>query len=104
MRAIEYTARFKRDIKREKKGQHRTIVDELLAKAVSLLIEDAKLPAVYSDHPLSGTWKDYRDCHLKPDLILIYRKIDPPEPKDPKAPKPQGILQLVRIGSHSELF
>lgn len=43
------------------------------------------------DHTLTGDWQDHRDCHIKPDLVLIYRK---PTKK---------ILQLVRMGSHSEL-
>lgn len=44
----------------------------------------------YCDHPLFGDWVDHRDCHIKPDLVLIYRK-------------PDDVLQLVRLGSHSEL-
>jgi mRNA interferase YafQ len=43
------------------------------------------------DHPLSGEWIDHRDCHIKPDLILIYRKPD------------DNSLELMRLGSHSEL-
>jgi len=46
----------------------------------------------YRDHDLSGNWAGYRDCHIKPDLLLIYRKPDP------------DTLQLARLGSHSELF
>jgi len=49
------------------------------------------LPQRYFDHALSGDWEDFRDCHIKPDLILIYRK-----------PGLQS-LELVRLGSHSEL-
>jgi mRNA interferase YafQ len=45
----------------------------------------------YPDHVLAGNWQDHRDCHIKPDLVLIYRKPDP------------QTLQLVRLGSHSEL-
>ena len=45
----------------------------------------------HRDHALSGEWSDHRDCHVKPDLVLIYRKPD------------EATLQLVRIGSHSEL-
>ena len=43
------------------------------------------------DHALTGDWKDYRDCHVKPDLVLIYQKPD------------SATLRLVRLGSHSEL-
>jgi len=49
------------------------------------------LPEKYVDHRLSGDWENYRDCHVKPDLVLIY-KID------------SSSLKLARIGAHSELF
>jgi len=90
MRTIEYTRRFKRDYKRVSAGEH-TDLDGLLLQTVTLLAQDEPLPKKYRDHPLAGEWKDYRDCHLRPDLILIYRK-------------PDGeTLQLVRLGSHSDL-
>jgi mRNA interferase YafQ len=92
MRTIERTGIFRRDYKREKKGQHRREMDALLIEVVSLLVEDTILPARNRDHALSGEWSDHRECHLKPDLLLIYRKPYP------------NTLQLVRIGSHSELF
>ena len=92
MRRIEYTGVFRQDFKREKKGQHRQKLDAHLVDAVTLLVADAVIPPTYQDHPLSGTWSDHRDCHLKPDLVLIYRKPD------------RATLQLVRLGSHSELF
>ena len=92
MRTIEYTGAFRRDFKREKAGRHRQKVDALVADAVTLLANDAPMPHAYRDHPLSGQWNDHRDCHLRPDLVLIYRKPD------------RKTLQLVRLGSHSELF
>lgn len=58
---------------------------------VNRLAADTALPRRNFDHPLSGEWNDHRDCHIRPDLILIYRKPD------------QGSLGLVRLGSHSEL-
>ena len=92
MRRIEYTNAFRRDFKREKAGRHRQKLDALVADATTLLATDAPMPPAYQDHPLSGNWNDHRDCHLRPDLVLIYRKPD------------KEILQLVRLGSHSELF
>jgi mRNA interferase YafQ len=92
MRRIELTGAFRRDFKREKRGQHRRDIDSLVSDVVSLLAEDKPLPAKNRDHRLSGGWDDHRECHLKPDLLLIYRKPDP------------QVLQLVRMGSHSELF
>jgi len=92
MRRIERTNAFRRDFKREKRGQHRRDVEALLMVAVSLLADDLPLPEKNRDHALAGEWRDHRDCHLKPDLLLIYRKPD------------ADILQLVRLGSHSQLF
>ena len=60
-------------------------------EVVSLLAADVQLPRRNFDHPLSGDWTDHRDCHIKPDLILIYRKPD------------DDYLDLVRLGSHSEI-
>ena len=91
MRALENTGQFKRDFKRESKGRHRHILPEALKAALALLVNDAPLPDKYQDHPLSGDWADHRDCHIRPDLVLIYRR--------PNA----HALQLVRLGSHSEL-
>jgi len=91
MRTIEYTGQFKRDYKREAKGIHKKTLVEDLNDALKLLIADKKPPEKYYDHSLVGDWKDHRDCHIKPDLVLIYRKPD------------ETTLQLVRLGSHSQL-
>ena len=91
MRTIERTGQFKRDYKREAKGQHRLVLDDALLAMLKLLIADKTVPAKYRDHSLSGDWADHRDCHIKPDLVLIYRLPD------------ADTLQLVRMGSHSEL-
>ena len=91
MREIRYTTRFKRDYKREKSGRHGKIVDAVLMEVVNLLAADMPLPSTNVDHPLLGEWADHRDCHIKPDLILIYRKPD------------DEHLDLVRLGSHSQL-
>lgn len=91
MRTIEWTSQFKRDYKREGKGQHRATLDVDLFPIVDALANDLPLVSRHRDHALTGDWVDYRDCHVKPDLVLIYQK---PE---------VGILRLVRLGSHSEL-
>jgi mRNA interferase YafQ len=91
MRTIRYTNRFKRDYRREKSGLLGKKLDALLKETIDFLIEDTPLPPRYVDHPLAGEWKDHRDCHIRPDLILIYRKSD------------AESLELVRLGSHSEL-
>jgi mRNA interferase YafQ len=91
MRTISYTNRFKRDYKREKAGRHGKTLDADMMQVVNLLAADTPLPRRNFDHPLSGEWSDHRDCHIKPDLVLIYRKPD------------KTSLELVRVGSHSEL-
>jgi len=91
MRTIKQTSRFKRDLKREAKGPHRAILADEFIEIVKTLASDESLAWKYQDHPLGGDWKDHRDCHVRPDLVLIYRKTDDAE------------LQLVRLGSHSEL-
>lgn len=92
MRTIERTTAFKRDFKRELKGSHRKVVETLLRAILEALVDDLPLPVANKDHPLSGEWEQYRDCHVRPDLVLIYRLPD------------ADTLQLVRLGSHSELF
>jgi len=91
MRTIERTGRFKRDYKRKAKGKHGATLDADFLEVLSLLVNDQPLGERHRDHALTGEWKDFRDCHVKPDLVLIYRKPD------------AETLQLVRLGSHSEL-
>ena len=72
MRTIEHTTTFKKDFKREQKGQHRKTLEHLLSDVLTLLVEDKPLPIARRDHSLGGNWEGYRDCHVKPDLVLIY--------------------------------
>jgi mRNA interferase YafQ len=85
-----YTTQFKKDYKRIK--NEKKIVDEL-KNIVNKLLNDESLSSKYRDHPLICEYKGFRECHIKPNLLLIYRK-------DEKA----IILTLARIGSHSKLF
>ena len=91
MRTIERTGQFKRDYKREARGQHRASLDARLVPTLVALADDQPLEPRHHDHPLSGEWTDHRDCHVKPDLVLIYQKPD------------GDTLRLVRLGSHAEL-
>jgi mRNA interferase YafQ len=91
MRAIERTTQFKRDFKREMKGRQRATLETALTDVLHTPANDAPLAETYRDHSLSGSWSGFRDCHVKPDLVLIYEKPD------------AGTLRLVRLGSHSEL-
>ena len=85
MRTLTTTKKFQRDFK--KHGELTSAYIEVLWK----LLNDEALDKKYCDHQLSGELKECRDCHIKPDLVLIYRKYD-------------NILELIRMGSHSELF
>jgi mRNA interferase YafQ len=81
-------AQFRRDVKLvQKRGKDMA----KLREAILLLIEGSSLPPRYKDHPLGGDWKHFRDCHLEPDWLLIY-KID------------GDNMHLVRTGTHSDLF
>jgi mRNA interferase YafQ len=92
MRKIERSTAFKRDYKREKKGQYGRRLDDLFIPILAALANDTPLPELYKDHPLKGEWKGYRDCHVKPDLLLIYIKPD------------SETIELTRLGSHTEIF
>ena len=82
------STQFKRDVRRvEKRGKDLSRLRSLL----SLLIERKPLPAYYSDHPLKGNWKGYRDAHIEPDWLLLYRVVG-------------NELHLARTGSHADLF
>ena len=91
MRTIEPTGRFRRDLRRELKGRYRLVIAGELDDLITLLATDAPIPDRHRDHALTGDWIDHRDCHVRPDLVLIYRKAD------------ATTLQLVRLGSHAEL-
>jgi mRNA interferase YafQ len=86
MRTIERSALFKRDFKK------RGFIDTAFIDVLYKLINDDGLPEKYRDHSLIGDWSGYRECHIKPDLLLIYKKGD------------DHILRLARLGSHSDLF
>ncbi len=93
MRTLDLSTAFKKDYKRTRMNpRHAQDVEGLYLTVVELLVEDQPLPERFRDHALVGTWKGYRECHLKPDLLLIY-KIEEP-----------NVLRLARLGSHSELF
>jgi len=91
MRTIERSSAFKRDYKRELKGQYRSVLEKELVEVLMALAQDLPLADKYRDHSLVGEWMEYRECHIKPDLLLIYKKPD------------AETLRLARLGSHSAL-
>jgi len=82
------SGRFKRDVKRAaKRGKD----IQKLREVIDLLQSEATLPARYRDHPLRGPWSGWRDLHIEPDWLLIYRVA-------------QGRLELAASGTHADLF
>ena len=88
MKRIERTSQFKKDVKKSAR-QKKNI--QSLKKVVSLLASGKILDKKYSDHKLTGEYRDCRECHISGDWLLIYMA-------DSK------VLKLVRLGSHAELF
>ena len=93
MRTIERSSAFKRDFKRAKAApRHRYDLDSLVSTVVARLAFNQVLPNKNRDHGLSGDWAGYRECHIKPGLLLIYGNAG------------VDTLRLARLGTHSELF
>ncbi len=86
---IVYSAQFKKDFKKIRKLPLPDL--KIIFEVISTLEQEIALDIKFRDHELTGNWANFRECHIKPDLLLIY-KTDHIE------------LKLARIGSHSELF
>jgi len=83
-----YSGQLKRDLKAAKK---RGKDMEKIKQPMRLLLEGQPLPAEYKDHPLKGEWRSFRDAHIEPDWLLIY-KIDGDD------------VRFERTGRHTDLF
>lgn len=93
MRTYERSKQFKKDVKKaQKQTSPRRDMAEL-KNVMTMLAEDKKLSPEKCDHFLSGIWIGYRECHVQPDLLLIYKKDDE-----------NNSIRFERVGSHSELF
>lgn len=86
-RNIILSSQFKRDIKK----QYLELATSAWAEVLGCLLDDTQLAVKYKDHALAGNWAGCRDCHIKPDLVLIYEKRD-------------NDLVLIRLGSHAAVF
>lgn len=87
---IESTGRFKKDLKVViKRGYNMA----LLQAVIDLLASGFPLPEKHKDHALTGNWSNYRECHITPDWLLIY-----------KIENDILVLTLTRTGTHSDLF
>ncbi len=89
MLEIIYSSQFKKDFKKIRKLPLPDLKD--IFEIISILEQEAILDAKYKDHELIGNWSSFRECHIKPDLLLIYKRN-------------HSELQLARIGTHSDLF
>ena len=90
MYKLYYTNRMKRDVKRIlKRGKD----INKLNKVLNLLIQNGSLPKEYLDHQLTGNLKDFRECHIENDWLLMYQIIED-----------ELIITATSTGSHSDIF
>jgi len=89
MLILDYSSQFKKDFKKITKLSIPEIIE--VGDVISTLQKGLVLNAKYVDHALIGNWHGFRDCHVKSDLVLIYRIHE-------------TYLQLARIGSHNDVF
>jgi mRNA interferase YafQ len=88
MRAISYSGQFRKDVRKvEKRGKSMAKLKEVM----ELLITKEPLSQRFKDHPLKNNWKNYRDLHIEPDWLLIYRADD-------------LSVHFERTGTHSDIF
>jgi len=88
MRIAEFSSRFERDLRlAERRGKD----IKKLKRLIALLMEGSALPPSYNDHPLKGHWTGYRDAHIEPDWLVIYKIIS-------------NVVRFQRTGTHSDLF
>lgn len=90
MLQVEYTSRFKRDLKLAKRRNKDL---SLLQEVMQLIAHEKKLAQRLKDHALAGNWVGHRELHLQPDWLLIYKLLSK-----------ERVVIFVRTGSHSDLF
>ena len=90
MRQLQVTKQFKKDYKRSKERGYNL---EELERVINMLLEEDELPSEYRDHALVGKYLGHRECHIRPDWLLIYSYTGD-----------RLILIANRTGSHSDLF
>ena len=89
-REVKRSSQFKKDFKR---FRHDSSVLSEFVTVLTYLKDDVELPEKYCDHALHNNWEGFRDCHIRPDVVLIYQKYG----------DVVKFLKLERVGSHSEL-
>ena len=91
MYILKYSKSFKKDLKKQIKRDTKIIIE--LKKVLNLLISEKNIDNKYKNHCLKGQFKNCFECHIKPDILLIY-----------KIEKQELLILLLRFGSHSDLF
>jgi mRNA interferase YafQ len=91
MYSIYRTSRYRKDLKTI--AYNKKLVDEIGVVVALLSENDTPLPEKYNDHQLKGRFVEFRECHIRPNWLLVYKKT-----------KEDLILALIRTGTHSELF
>lgn len=90
MYTLVFTTRMKRDLKlMKKRGKDIFKLETVL----DILLSGKDLPEQYKDHQLKGEMREFRECHIEPDWLLVYRKVDS-----------ELILYATATGSHADLF
>jgi mRNA interferase YafQ len=90
MLSIEFTNKMKRDVRRMiKRGKDRNKLEIVL----DMLTQEQSMPMQYHDHQLTGNLKDFRECHIEPDWLLLYQVF-----------KQELILSATGTGTHADLF
>lgn len=90
MLSVEYTNKFKRDLKLSGKRNKNLAA---LREIMKIIEREEKLSPKFKDHQLTGNWKEHRELHIEPDWLLIYKLI----------PKEKTVI-FVRTGTHADLF
>lgn len=91
MYLVRSTSAYRKELKRV--SRHQNFDEDTLNKIIDTLKTGERLEAKCHDHQLTGEFKDYRECHIKNDLLLVYQKLDN-----------ILVLLLVEIGTHDDLF
>lgn len=89
MKELRYSTRSKKDLKKYRNDSRKM---KKLYKVLSLLVNGAEIPKTFKPHKLTGQYKRCMECHIEGDFLLIW--ID----------ENSNIIEIIRIGSHSELF
>ena len=89
MNILKITSQFKKDLKRYR---HKKDLIDKLELILGMLVRGEAIPEENRPHPLTGNYRGHMECHIESDTLLIWWD------------KEAGIIKLVRLGSHSELF